>query len=89
MTPNLNEIANGVAAAFEEQSAATQEIAGNIQQASAGTQEVSGAIAQVTDATGQTGTSSSEVLVASEKLRGEAKKLNQEISEFLTSSRAG
>ncbi|MEQ8333145.1 methyl-accepting chemotaxis protein [Nisaea sp.] len=89
MISNLNEIANGVAAAVEEQSAATQEIAGNIQQASAGTQEVSGAIAQVTDATGQTGTSSSEVLVASEKLRGEADKLNKEISQFLTSIRAG
>ncbi|MEM8813650.1 MAG: methyl-accepting chemotaxis protein [Pseudomonadota bacterium] len=50
----VNEIAGSIAAAVEEQTAATQEIASNVNQAATGTDDVSASIAKVKDATGTT-----------------------------------
>ena len=57
-------IAAAIAAAVEEQGAATQEIARNVQQAAAGTQEVSVNIEGVDQAAGETGAAATEVLGA-------------------------
>jgi methyl-accepting chemotaxis protein len=58
----INEISASIAAAVEEQDAATQEIARNVEQAAQGTQQVSGNIAGVTTAADETGSAANRVL---------------------------
>src|SRR5690606_15078836 len=85
---NVDEIASGIAAAVEEQGAATQEIARNVQQAAMGTQEVSSHITGVTGATERTGAAASEVLDAAGSLAGECEKLRTEVEQFISRVRA-
>jgi methyl-accepting chemotaxis protein len=84
----VNEIATVIAAAVEEQSAATQEIAVNVQQAAIGTHGVSESIGDVSAAAGQTGESAGVVLEAATRLTGEATGLKQEVDRFLTAVKA-
>jgi methyl-accepting chemotaxis protein len=84
----INEIATTIAAAVEEQGAATKEIARNVQQASAGTAEVSSNIAGVTQAAGETGTASTRVLGAAGELAKQGETLRAEVGRFLTDIRA-
>lgn len=79
----INEIATTIAAAIEEQGAATQEIARNVQQASAGTQEVSKNIAGVTETAGETGAAAHKVLDASRLVATQSDTLRTEIVKFL------
>jgi methyl-accepting chemotaxis protein len=58
----INDISASIAAAVEEQDAATQEIARNVEQAAQGTQQVSGNIAGVTSAADETGSAANQVL---------------------------
>lgn len=58
----INEISASIAAAVEQQDAATQEIARNVEQAAQGTQQVSGNIAGVTGAANETGSAANQVL---------------------------
>src|SRR5882757_6869402 len=60
----LSEISSTIAAAVEEQGAATQEISRNVQQAAQGTQQVSANITDVQRGAGETGSASSQVLSA-------------------------
>jgi methyl-accepting chemotaxis protein len=85
----VNEIANSIAAAVEEQGAATQEIARNVQEAARGTSEVSANIAGVAAAAGKTGTSAGEVLEAAEQLSHQAESLRGSVDQFLGRIRAG
>jgi methyl-accepting chemotaxis protein len=85
---NVDEIASGIAAAVEEQGAATQEIARNVQQAAMGTQEVSSHITGVTGATERTGAAASEVVDAAGSLAGECEKLRTEVEQFIGRVRA-
>ncbi|MFN4087906.1 MAG: methyl-accepting chemotaxis protein [Alphaproteobacteria bacterium] len=85
---NVDEIASGIAAAVEEQGAATQEIARNVQQAAMGTQEVSSHITGVTGATERTGSAAGEVLDAAGSLAGECEKLRHEVEQFIGRVRA-
>src|SRR5262249_13918969 len=64
----VNEIASAIAAAVEEQSAATREISNNAQQAAAGTNEVNSNISGVSTATQKAGHASGEVLSAASQL---------------------
>jgi methyl-accepting chemotaxis protein len=84
----INEIATAIAAAVEQQGAATQEIARNVQQAAAGTQEVSGNIAGVTDATSKAGAAASEVLTAAGELSQGAETLRSQVDQFLGAVKA-
>jgi methyl-accepting chemotaxis protein len=84
----INEIASTIAAAVEEQGAATQEISRNVQQASKGTSEVSENIAGVTQAAGQTGRTASEVLSAAVELSQQSETLRGEVDKFLAEIRA-
>ena len=59
----MSEISSTIAAAVEEQGAATQEISRNIQHAALGTSEVSSNIANVQRGASETGSASSQVLV--------------------------
>ncbi|MBL8631457.1 MAG: HAMP domain-containing protein [Rhodospirillaceae bacterium] len=79
----INQISTTIAAAIEEQGAATQEIARNVEQAAAGTQEVSSNIQGVTKAAGETGQVSSQVLGASRELTTQAERLRSQVDGFL------
>jgi len=84
----INEISTTIAAAVEEQNAATGEIARNVQQASAGTSEVSSNIAGVTQAARDTGKAAAGVLQASESLGQQSATLAKEVDTFLDKVRA-
>ena len=84
----INDSASAIAAAVEEQGAATNEIARNVQQASSGTNEVSSNIASVRQAASQTGESSGNVLSAAQALTKDADTLRTRIDDFLSKVRA-
>jgi methyl-accepting chemotaxis protein len=84
----INNVTTAIAAAVEEQGAATREIARNIQHAAGGTTEVSGNIAGVSAASAEAGAAAAEVLNASAELRREAEGLRAEIDAFLGNIRA-
>ncbi|HIJ37478.1 MAG TPA: methyl-accepting chemotaxis protein [Rhodospirillaceae bacterium] len=83
----INQIAGAIAAAVEEQGAATAEIARNVQQAAQGAQEVSTTIVGVTTAAGETGSAAGEVLSAAQSLARETVTLKGMIEGFLTGVR--
>jgi methyl-accepting chemotaxis protein len=84
----INNVTTAIAAAVEEQGAATREIARNIQHAAGGTSEVSSNIVGVSTASAEAGEAASAVLSASAALRQEAEGLRSEIDAFLTNIRA-
>ena len=84
----LSEISSTIAAAVEEQGAATQEIARNVQQASQGTQQVSSNITDVQRGAAETGSASSQVLAAARSLSGDSERLKTEVGRFLGTVRA-
>jgi methyl-accepting chemotaxis protein len=84
----LSEISSTIAAAVEEQGAATQEISRNVQQAAHGTQEVSSNITDVQRGASDTGSASSQVLSAAQTLSGDSQRLKAEVGKFLNSVRA-
>jgi methyl-accepting chemotaxis protein len=84
----LSEISSTIAAAVEEQGAATQEISRNVQQAAQGTQQVSSNIADVQRGATETGSASSQVLSAAQSLSGDSNRLKLEVGKFLNSVRA-
>ncbi len=84
----LNDIATGIAAAVEEQGAATAEIARNVQQAAGGTAQASENIGQVRTAAGQTGESAQAVLSVAGQVSNETSRLLQQIDRFLRQVRS-
>jgi methyl-accepting chemotaxis protein len=84
----VSEIANSIAAAVEQQGAATQGIARNVNDAARGTSEMSANIAGVAQAAGETGSAAGQVLTAAEQLSGEADRLRGAIDRFLGEIRA-
>jgi methyl-accepting chemotaxis protein len=84
----MSEIASTIAAAVEQQGAATQEISRNVQQAAHGTQQVSSNITDVQRGASETGSASSQVLSAAKSLSGESSRLRLEVGKFLSSVRA-
>jgi methyl-accepting chemotaxis protein len=84
----LSEISSTIAAAVEEQGAATQEISRNVMQAAQGTQQVSDNIVDVQRGAGETGSASSQVLSAAQMLSGDSNRLKVEVEKFLSSVRA-
>ena len=84
----VSEIAAAIAAAIEEQGAATQEIARNVQQAALGTTQVATNIADVNRGAGDTGLASSQVLSSAQLLSNENKRLKDEVVKFLATVRA-
>ena len=84
----INEVTTAIAAAVEQQGAATREIARNIQHAAGGTSAVSSNIVGVSTASAEAGSAASKVLSASGDLRREADILRDEIHAFLANIRA-
>jgi methyl-accepting chemotaxis protein len=84
----ISEIASAIAAAVEEQGAATQEIARNVQQAAQGTTQVASNIVEVTNGASATGSASSQVLASARSLSQEGDRLRAEVDKFLVTVRA-
>ncbi len=85
----VDEISSAIAAAMEQQRAATEEIASNVHLASMGTQQVSDNIASVTEASKEVGAASGEVMSAANELSELADFLKGEVDKFITQVRAG
>ncbi|WP_284276119.1 HAMP domain-containing methyl-accepting chemotaxis protein [Bradyrhizobium iriomotense] len=84
----LSEISAAVAAAVEEQGAATQEISRNVQHAARGTQRVSTNIGDVQRGASETGSASSQVLASAKSLSADSNRLKLEVTKFLNSVHA-
>jgi len=84
----VSEIASTIAAAVEEQGAATLEIARNVAEAARGTGEVSQNIASVNDAARETGVAASQVVDASAELSRNGEDLRTQVDAFLREVRA-
>jgi len=84
----IDEIGAGIAAAVEEQHAATAEISRNIQQASEGTRQVTDYLTQLAAAVGEVGETSNGVLTASNELAVQSNRLDKEVDTFLENVRA-
>ncbi len=84
----IDDMAASIAAAVEQQGAATEEIVRNVAQASAGTTEVTGNIAGVAQASEETGMAAGQVLSAASELSRQSEHLGAEVSRFLSTIRA-
>jgi methyl-accepting chemotaxis protein len=84
----ISQIASTIAAAVEEQGAATAEIARNVQQAAEGTTQVAANIADVSRGAGETGSASNQVLASARELASQGGKLRLEVESFLATVRA-
>jgi methyl-accepting chemotaxis protein len=84
----ISEIASTIAAAVEEQGAATQEIARNVGEAAKGTGQVATSITDVNRGAGETGVASSKVLSSAQSLSAESTHLRVEVEKFLSTVRA-
>jgi methyl-accepting chemotaxis protein len=80
---SINEITTTIAAAVEEQDAATREIARNVHEAAQGTGQVSKTIIDVNQAAVETGATSNQVLSSAENVGRQAEALRADIDDFL------
>jgi methyl-accepting chemotaxis protein len=79
----INQISGAIAAAVEEQGAATAEISRNVQEAAVGTREVSTAIQRVSASAAETGTGAGQVRDAAAELSVQAERLTGQADAFL------
>ncbi len=84
----ISGVSTSIAAAVEQQGAATQEIVRNVAQAATGTSEVTVNIVGVADAAEETGAAASQVLGAASELSRQSEHLNVELGRFLATIRA-
>jgi methyl-accepting chemotaxis protein len=84
----MDRIAEAIAAAVEQQRAATQEIARNVQEAASGTVQVSGNIAGVNSAAHASGAAANDVLDVAKNLSSQAATLRLAVDGFLARVRA-
>jgi methyl-accepting chemotaxis protein len=84
----ISAIAATIAAAVEQQGAATQEISRNVQQAAHGTSQVASNITEVNRGANETGSASAQVLGSAKSLANESSRLKQEMTRFLDTVRA-
>jgi methyl-accepting chemotaxis protein len=76
-------MATAIAAAVEQQSAATAEISRNVQQAAGGSGEVSQSVSMIASASEKTGKAAGQVFDSARQLSGEAKGLDGKVRDFL------
>ena len=84
----VTEISQSIAAAIEQQTAATSEIARNAQQAAAGTHEVSSSVQGVSEASQQASAASTELLASSNSLAEQGEALRERMKSFIEKVRA-
>lgn len=79
----INEIGSSIAAAVDQQGAATQEIARNVQQAAKSTGEISQSVSGVKIASSESSAAASQVLSASEDLSRQSEDLRRFVETFI------
>ncbi len=84
----IDQISTAIAAAVEQQGAATQEIARNVEEAAKGTQEVSSNIGGVTEAANGTGAVANQVLTSARSLSEQSGELRSLVQTFLSEVKA-
>ncbi|PWC91552.1 methyl-accepting chemotaxis protein [Azospirillum sp. TSO5] len=84
----MSEISSAIAAAIEEQNAATAEISSNVAQAARGSEQVSTNIIGVTQTATETGSAAGQVLSTASSLAKEADRLKTEVGTFIATVRA-
>jgi len=84
----LSGIAASIAAAVEEQGAATKEIARNVQEAAAGTQHVTENITGVSRGANETGEAAAKVFASADELSKEAEQLSGDVRQFIREVKA-
>jgi methyl-accepting chemotaxis protein len=84
----ISGISTAIAAAVEQQGAATAEIARNVQQTAQGAQSVTSNMAGVRDAAAATGNAAREVLGAAGGLQRESNAFSGQIEQFIANMRA-
>jgi methyl-accepting chemotaxis protein len=84
----IHQVAATIAAAVEQQGAATQEIARNFQQAASGAREVSLNISGVQRDAGEAGQAAAQMLAAAAEMARQAASLNEQIDRFIGKVRA-
>ena len=84
----ISDTATSIAAAVQQQGAATQEIVRNVSQAAQGTGEVTSNIAGVAGAAEETGAAASQVLTSAGELSRQSEHLGAEVARFLATVRA-
>jgi len=85
---DINQIADAISVAVEQQSSATAEIARNVLQAAEGTHQISLNIRGVTEAAAETGGAASQVLASAHSLADEAAGLKTVVGTFLDGVRS-
>jgi len=85
----INEIATTIAAAVEQQGAATREIARNVQEAAHGTREVTSTISEVTEAAERTGRLAHTTLDAASGVSHQMGRIEGAVGDFVAQVRAG
>ena len=88
MIGELDRVAASMAAAIEQQGAATQEIAGNVAQAASGTQQVAGSIDGVSASARTAGSAAGELREVARALSEQAAALQQAMSELIAQNQA-
>jgi methyl-accepting chemotaxis protein len=83
----ISEVSSAIAAAVEEQGAATQEIARNVQQSAQLSTQVANEVTEVSRGASETGSASSQVLSAAQSLSIESNRLKSEVDKFLSTVR--
>jgi methyl-accepting chemotaxis protein len=84
----IDQIAATIAAAVEEQGAATQEISRSVQQAAGGARDVSENVSAVAKSVDETGRMAGGLLEAASELSEQAELMNREVGSFLARVRA-
>ncbi len=84
----VSTIATSIASAVEQQGAATAEIAASAQRTAASTSAMSGDVAAVDDAAATAGRSAESVLGAAGDVSGQANRLTETVTRFVTAVRA-
>jgi len=85
----IDQIATAIAAAIEQQGAATREIARNTQEAARGTTQVNRTVADLRRGAEGTGRSAAEMASAAARLDGEVARLRTDAGQFLAGMRRG
>jgi methyl-accepting chemotaxis protein len=84
----ISEISEAIAAAVEQQGAATAEISRNVLEAAKGTTQVAHNIIEVNHGAAETGSASTQVLASARSLSKDSNGLKREVGKFLATVRA-
>jgi methyl-accepting chemotaxis protein len=84
----IDGVATSIAAAVEQQGAATREIARNVAEGASGTGAVTGTIDEVARAADDTGSAATRMLASAANLSEQSAELRREIDAFLETVRA-